>query len=260
MGLDPAEDGEQLHLIMGAQLQASAFPPLLPVGRAEAAAVDRLGPHRAAALRDSDRGGGIRGRPLRSLPGRAAHGTGVRIAALCTGAFVLAAAGLLDGRTAATHWMHAEQLARLHPAVNVRADVLYVDDGQVLTPAGKTAALDLCLHLVDRDHGASPANGLARRLVVAAHSPGGQAQFIAPLPGPRVTGGLGPTLHWASAHLDDPLTAPDLARESGLSTRQLARRMRAEVGLTPLGWLHQQRITRARAATLASAAVRCGGG
>ncbi len=184
--------------------------------------------------------------PALSAALRAAYDAGVRIAALCTGAFVLAATGLLDGRTAATHWMHAPQLARLHPRINVRADVLYVDDGQVLTSAGKTAALDLCLHLVHRDHGASAANGLARRLVVASHRPGGQAQFIAPPPDPRVTDRLGPALDWARAHLDKPLTVQDLARESGLSARQLARRMRAETGLTPLGWLHQQRITRAQ--------------
>lgn len=197
---------------------------------------------------------------------RAAHDAGVRIAALCTGAFVLAAAGLLDGRMAATHWMHAGELARLHPRVDVRADVLYVDEGQVLTSAGKTAALDLCLHLVHRDHGASAANGLARRLVVASHRPGGQAQFIAPPPDPRVTDRLGPALDWARAHLDQPLTVQDLARESGLSARQLTRRMRAEAGLTPLGWLHQQRLTRAQDllertnASVEQIAARCGMG
>jgi transcriptional regulator GlxA family with amidase domain len=185
---------------------------------------------------------------------------------LCTGAFVLAAAGLLDGRMAATHWMHAQELARLHPRVNVRSDVLYVDDEQVLTSAGKTAALDLCLHLVHRDHGASAANGLARRLVVASHRPGGQAQFIASPPDPRVTDRLGSALDWARARLDKPLTVRDLARESGLSTRQLGRRMRAEVGLTPLGWLHHQRITRAQdllertEASVEQIAVRCGMG
>jgi AraC family transcriptional regulator, transcriptional activator FtrA len=202
--------------------------------------------------------------PALSAALRAAYDAGARIAALCTGAFVLAAAGLLDGRMAATHWMHAEQLARLHPGVNVRSDVLYVDDGQVLTSAGKTAALDLCLHLVHRDHGASAANGLARHLVVASHRPGGQAQFIAPPPDPRVTDRLGSALDWARAQLDKPLTVQDLARESGLSARQLARRMRAEVGLTPLGWLHQQRITRAQdllertEASVEQIAARCG--
>jgi AraC family transcriptional regulator, transcriptional activator FtrA len=103
---------------------------------------------------------------------RNAHAAGARIAALCTGAFVLAASGLLDGRTATTHWMHADRLGCLHPSVDVRADVLYVDDGQVLTSAGKTAPLDLCLHLVHRDFGAAAANGLARRLVVPSHRMG----------------------------------------------------------------------------------------
>ena len=197
---------------------------------------------------------------------RTAHDAGVRIAALCTGAFVLAAAGLLDGREAATHWMHAEQLARLYPRVSVRADVLYVDNGQVLTSAGKTAALDLCLHLVHRDHGAAAANGLARRLVVPSHRPGGQAQFIVPPPGPRVTDGLGPALDWARAHLDEPVTVQDLARKSGLSARQFARRMRAEAGLAPLDWLHQQRLLRAQdllertEATVEQIAARCGMG
>jgi AraC family transcriptional activator FtrA len=204
--------------------------------------------------------------PALSAALRAAHDAGVRIAALCTGAFVLAAAGLLDGRMAATHWMHAQELARLHRHVNVRSDVLYVDDGQVLTSAGKTAALDLCLHLVHRDHGASAANGLARRLVVASHRPGGQAQFIASPPDPRVTDRLGPALDWARTHLDEPLTVQDLARESGLSARQLARRMRAEVGLSPLGWLHHQRIIRAQdllertEASVEQIAARCGMG
>jgi transcriptional regulator GlxA family with amidase domain len=144
--------------------------------------------------------------------------------------------------------------------------VLYADDGQVLTSAGKTAALDLCLHLVHRDHGASAANALARRLVVASHRPGGQAQFITPPPGPPVTDQLGPALDWALAHLDKPLTVQELAQKSGLSTRQLARRMRAETGLTPLGWLHQQRITRAQdllertEASVEQIAARCGMG
>ena len=177
---------------------------------------------------------------------QAAHTAGARIAALCTGAFVLAAAGLLDDRTATTHWMHADDLTRQHPKINVRADVLYVADGPVLTSAGKTAALDLCLHLVHTDHGASAANGLARRLVVPSHRPGGQAQFITPPPDPRVTDRISSALDWARASLDQPITVQDLAREAGLSTRQLARRMAAEMGFTPLGWLHHQRITRAR--------------
>ena len=197
---------------------------------------------------------------------RTAHERGARIASLCTGAFVLAAAGLLDGRAAATHWMHAEELARRYPQVDVRPDVLYVDDGDVLTSAGKTAALDLCLHLVRLDLGATAATGLARRLVVPAQRSGGQAQFIAPPPEPRSPDGLAPTLAWARARLDQPLTVGDLAGHAGLSTRQLARRMHAELRAGPLDWLHQQRIARAQEllertdASVEQVAVSCGMG
>lgn len=177
---------------------------------------------------------------------RAAHGRGVRIASLCTGSFVLAAAGLLDGRVATTHWMHADDLARRYPQVDVRADVLYIDEGDVLTSAGKSAALDLCIHLVRQDYGATAANGIARRLVVPAHRSGGQAQFITPPAEPRNPDGLAPTLEWARARLDEPLTVADLARHAGLSTRHLARRMHAELAVGPLDWLHGQRVARAQ--------------
>lgn len=197
---------------------------------------------------------------------RVAHERGVRIASLCTGAFVLAAAGLLDGRVATTHWMHADDLARRYPQVDVRADVLYIDEGDVLTSAGKTAALDLCIHLVRRDLGAAAANGIARRLVVPAHRSGGQAQFIVSPARPRSPDGLAPTLEWAQAHLDQPLTVRDLARHASLSTRQLARRMRAELQAGPLDWLHQQRIARAQEllertdASIEQIAASCGMG
>lgn len=197
---------------------------------------------------------------------RTAHGRGVRIASLCTGAFVLAAAGLLDGRVATTHWMHAEDLARRHPRVDVRADVLYTDDGDILTSAGKTAALDLCLHLVRLDLGAAAATGISRRLVVPAHRRGGQAQFIVPPAEPRSPDGLAATLAWARARLDAPLTVRDLAGHAGLSTRQLARRMRAEVQAAPLDWLHHQRIARAQEllertdASVEQVATSCGMG
>ncbi|KQR17234.1 GlxA family transcriptional regulator [Cellulomonas sp. Leaf334] len=197
---------------------------------------------------------------------RQAHERGVRIASLCTGAFVLAAAGLLDGRVATTHWMHAEDLARRYPQIDVRPDVLYVDDGDVLTSAGKTAALDLCIHLVHIDLGAAAASGIARRLVVPAHRGGGQAQFITPPAPPRSSGGLAPTLEWARARLDQPLTVRDLASHANLSTRQLARRMLAELEVGPLEWLHQQRIARAQEllertdATVEQIAASCGMG
>jgi len=177
---------------------------------------------------------------------RAAHGRGARIASLCTGAFVLAAAGLLDGRVATTHWMHADDLARRYPEIDVRPDVLYVDEGDVLTSAGKTAAIDLCLHLVRRDLGAAAANAVARSLVVPAHRSGGQAQYITSPAGPRSPDGLAPTLEWARARLDQPITVRDLAGHAGLSTRQLARRMQAEHQAGPLHWLHRQRIARAQ--------------
>ena len=195
---------------------------------------------------------------------RAAHEGGARLASLCTGSFVLAAAGLLDGRTATTHWMHAEALARRFPAVRVRADVLFTDEGDVLTSAGKTAALDLCLHLVRTDLGATAANQVARRLVVPSLRSGGQAQFIVPPALPRGSQGLEPALEWARAHLDEPLTVADLAAHAGLSPRQLARRMQSELQTGPLEWLHRQRVMRAQEmlertdAGMEQIAARCG--
>ncbi|MCB5166507.1 helix-turn-helix domain-containing protein [Streptomyces bambusae] len=178
---------------------------------------------------------------------RAAHQAGARIVSLCTGAFVLAAAGLLDGLRATTHWAHAEDLAARHPRVTVDPDVLYVDNGSVLTSAGKAAAMDLCLHLVRRDHGAAVANTLARRLVVPPHREGGQAQFVAtPLPEPD-NHPLADVLPWVLERLDRPLTVEDLARHAGMSSRHLARHFRAVTGTTPLQWLHTQRIRRAQA-------------
>jgi transcriptional regulator GlxA family with amidase domain len=177
---------------------------------------------------------------------RAAHEAGARIASICTGAFVLAAAGLLDGRRATTHWMHAELLARRHPRVHVDPDVLYIDHGDVLTSAGKAAGLDLCLHLVRLDHGSTVANALARRLVVPPHRDGGQAQFIqAPVPS-NGDGGLGGLLNWALERLDEPLTVTDLARAARVSERTLARQFRAATGTTPLRWLLTQRVHRAQ--------------
>lgn len=177
---------------------------------------------------------------------RAAHEAGARVASLCTGAFVLAAAGLLDGRRATTHWQYAGALAARYPHVEVDPDVLYVDEGSVLTSAGKAAALDLCLHLVRRDHGAAVANAVARRLVVAPHRPGGQAQFVAtPVPAPEDRP-LSELLAWAARRLDQPLTVEDLARQASVSSRHLARQFRAATGTTPLRWLLNQRIRRAQ--------------
>ncbi|KNX36039.1 helix-turn-helix domain-containing protein [Luteipulveratus halotolerans] len=186
------------------------------------------------------------GDPTLSAALVAAHARGSRIASLCTGAFLLAAAGLLDDRRATTHWMHADALAERYPRIEVRADVLHADEGDVLTSAGKSAALDLCIHLVRNDFGVVAANGIARRLVVPGHRQGGQAQFITAPAGPRTQDGLAPTLEWARGRLDQPLTVGDLASRAGLSTRQLARRMHAELQTGPLDWLHQQRIARAQ--------------
>ncbi len=177
---------------------------------------------------------------------RAAHEAGARVASLCTGAFVLAAAGLLEGLRATTHWAHTEALAARHPRIEVDPDVLYVDNGSVLTSAGKAAAMDLCLHLVRRDHGSVVANAVARRLVVPPHRPGGQAQFVAtPVP-ERHDHPLSDLLAWAARRLDQPLTVEDLARQANMSSRHLGRHFRSMTGTTPLQWLLTQRIRRAQ--------------
>jgi AraC family transcriptional regulator, transcriptional activator FtrA len=177
---------------------------------------------------------------------RAAHAAGARVASLCTGAFVLAAAGLLDGRRATTHWAHTDVLAARYPRVTVDPDVLYVDNGSVLTSAGKAAAMDLCLHLVRADHGSAVANAVARRLVVPPHRAGGQAQFVTtPVP-TRDDHPLASLLPWITARLDQPLTVEDLARQANLSSRHLGRHFRSATGTTPLQWLLTQRIRRAQ--------------
>jgi transcriptional regulator GlxA family with amidase domain len=177
---------------------------------------------------------------------QAAHEAGARVASLCTGAFVLGAAGLLDGRRATTHWAHTGELARRHPAATVDPDVLYVDNGDVLTSAGKAAAMDLCLHLVRLDHGAASANKIARRLVTPPHRDGGQAQFIAtPLPAPG-NHPLDELVPWALERLDQPLTVEDLARQARMSSRHLTRHFKNLTGTTPLRWLHAQRIRQAQ--------------
>lgn len=177
---------------------------------------------------------------------RTAHARGARVASLCTGAFVLAAAGLLDGLRATTHWAHTDVLAARHPAVTVDPDVLYVDNGQVLTSAGKAAAMDLCLHLVRADHGPAAANAIARRLVVPPHRAGGQAQFVTtPVPS-RDDHPLAALLPWITSRLDRPLTVEDLARQANMSSRHLGRHFRSATGTTPLQWVLNQRIRRAQ--------------
>ncbi|MFD1932426.1 GlxA family transcriptional regulator [Nonomuraea mangrovi] len=177
---------------------------------------------------------------------RRAYDAGARMVSLCTGAFALAEAGLLDGRRATAHWMHTAQLAERYPKVRVDDSVLYVDDGDVLTSAGLTAGLDLCLHLVRRDLGAHVANQLARRMVVPAHRPGGQAQFIDLSVPTTDDEGMAPVLEWASARLDQPLTVEELARQAAMSPRTFYRRLQAATGMTPLQWLLNQRLGRAQ--------------
>jgi transcriptional regulator GlxA family with amidase domain len=177
---------------------------------------------------------------------RAAHVRGARMMSICTGAFILAEAGLLDGRPATTHWGYCADLAARFPRVRVDPDVLYVDDGDVLTSAGLSAGMDLCLHVVRQELGAEVANGIARWNVVPPHREGGQAQFIqTPVPD-APDGGLGATLSWAQAHLRDPLDVAALARHAHMSERTFARRFRAETGLTPKQWLLTQRVLHAR--------------
>jgi transcriptional regulator GlxA family with amidase domain len=175
----------------------------------------------------------------------ALDGLSARMVSICTGAFVLAAAGLLDGRPATTHWMHADAFRTLFPRVVLDPDVLYVDDGDVLTSAGNAAGIDLCLHVVRRDHGAAVANRVARRSVVAPWREGGQSQFIEPAPdadGP----GTAPTRAWALERLREPLTLADLAAHAAMSVRTFTRRFREETGVSPGRWLTTQRVAAAR--------------
>jgi transcriptional regulator GlxA family with amidase domain len=180
---------------------------------------------------------------------RRAHARGARIVSICSGAFALAAAGLLDGRRATTHWLHTAELAQRWPRIEVVPDVLYVHDRpDVLTSAGVAAGIDLCLHIVRADHGAALANVIARRIVVAPHRAGGQAQYVeAPLPGERVAAGsLEPTRAWLLERLDEVVTIREMARHALVSERTFARRFAAETGTSPLRWLHAQRVLHAR--------------
>jgi len=170
---------------------------------------------------------------------------GARVLSVCTGAFALAHAGLLNGRRATTHWAHAEQLAERFPQVEVDAAALYVDEGAVMTSAGLSAGIDLSLHVVRKDFGAAAGERVARRMVAAPHREGGQAQFIKrpPLGEP---GSLEPTRRWAAERLAEPLDVAAMARHAAVSPRTFARRFREETGTTPLRWLLAQRVLEAR--------------
>ncbi|WP_052744982.1 GlxA family transcriptional regulator [Micromonospora sp. HK10] len=177
---------------------------------------------------------------------RAAHDRGARIMSICTGAFVLAAAGLLDGRRATTHWGYADRFRRFHPHVDLDPDVLFVDGGRVLTSAGVAAGIDLCLHVIRTDHGTDVANRAARRCVVPPWREGGQAQYIE-RPVPRaVEAGTAATREWARQRLHEPVALRDLAAHARMSVRTFTRHFRSETGLSPAQWLLQQRTEHAR--------------
>lgn len=216
----------------GPELLAEADTVVVPAAREDAGekSEGRLAPALAVAL------GSVR--------------RGTRMASICTGAFVLAAAGLLDGKRATTHWQHAERFRALYPGVDLDSDVLYADEGDVLTSAGVASGIDLVLHMIRRDHGSAVANEVARGTVVSPHRDGGQAQFVSrPVPEPRSAVRSSSTegaRAWALAHLDRPLTLRDLALRESMSVRTFTRRFREEVGVSPLRWLTVQRVERAR--------------
>jgi transcriptional regulator GlxA family with amidase domain len=177
---------------------------------------------------------------------RAAHERGARIAAISTGAFALAATGLLDGKRATTHWHYTRALAAKHPRVQVDENVLFVDEGAVLTSAGAASGLDLCLHLVRRDHGVGLSNHVARRLVAAPYRSGGQAQYV-PRSVPEPLGDLfADTREWALGHLDEALTLVELARHAKVSERTFSRRFVDDTGYTPMQWVLRARVDLAR--------------
>ncbi len=217
-------------------------------------------------MADLDRGfaDGLPGELLAAL--RRAHARGCRIAALCTGSFVLAAAGLLDGRRATTHWKCVDGMAALFPGVRVDPDVLYVDEGDILTAAGVTAGIDLCLHMVRRDFGQALANEIARHMVFGPHRGGEYAQQIPCALGPARSCSLEPTRRWVLEHLARPLTVAQMAAHACLSVRAFTRRFHDETGCPPLRWLAVQRLRLARQVLETSdlmveeVALRCGFG
>lgn len=195
-----------------------------------------------------------------------AHQRGAIILSICVGAFVLAQAGLLDRRPATTHWEYCNDMRRDHPLVHLRPDALYIDDGDILTSAGLSAGMDLCLHVVRREVGAAAAAELARWNVMAPHREGGQAQFIPATTAMHPRTGLGPTLNWAAANLSDVTGVRTLAEYAHMSLRTFNRHFVGQVGVTPKRWLDTQRATRARELlestelTLESIAAQCGFG
>ncbi|MGO1117794.1 transcriptional regulator FtrA [Rhodovibrionaceae bacterium A322] len=196
---------------------------------------------------------------------RDAFDRGARIATICSGAFALASTGLLDGKRATTHWRYSEAFRARFPKVELVPEVLYVDEGQLLTSAGSAAGLDLCLHIIRQDYGADIANQVARRLVVPAHREGGQAQFI-PKPSAPERGNLAPVLDWMRQELSRPLSLREMAQKAGMSQRTFARRFFEATGQTPLNWLLAERVSAAKdllegsSAQMAEIAHLCGFG
>ncbi|MHB9753552.1 GlxA family transcriptional regulator [Streptomyces sp. BYX5S] len=225
------------------------FPIYAEAGLAAVAAADTVLVPASHELDEKLQPGGLEAELAETLTEAAARG---RVASICTGSFVLAAAGLLEGRRATTHWMSSEAFARTFPSVTVDADVLYVDEGRVLTSAGEAAGIDLCLHMIRADHGSAVAAEVARRTVVPPYRDGGQAQYIqrpVPVEGPGSTSGPASTARsraWALGRLAEPLTLADLAARDAMSIRTYNRRFREETGITPMTWLNRQRVDRAR--------------
>jgi AraC family transcriptional activator FtrA len=184
-------------------------------------------------------------RELLAALGRA-YGRGARLVSICSGVFVLAATGLLNGKRATTHWRHVEALRSRYPNIQVEPDVLYIDEGQILTSAGSAAGIDLCLHIVRRDFGAQIANQVARRLVVPPHRDGGQAQFIEEPIRKTADMGLAPVLHWLQSNLRRQLSVKDLAERAAMSPRTFARQFRLQTGTTPHQWLTHLRLLAAQ--------------
>lgn len=224
--------GRPIRCASGFQLVPSA--DLEPVARADLVAIPAHaigtsgGPEVLDALRDAAR-------------------RGAWVLSVCSGAFLLGEAGLLDGRACTTHWRYADELARRHPTAEVRCNSLYVQDGKVLTSAGTAAGIDACLHLVRQEHGSAIATKLARRMVMPPHRDGGQAQYIeAPIARVPEAPTLEPVLTWLMSHLDRPVTVEELAARAHMAPRTFARRFRAETGATPHDWLTNQRVLFAR--------------
>ncbi|RSS72776.1 GlxA family transcriptional regulator [Streptomyces sp. WAC06614] len=242
-------DGQPLYEVTvctadGASVLSDAGFTVQPAAGPEAlAAADTVIVPPTHAMPELGRGGPL---PPEVAAAIAGIRPGTRLVSICTGSYVLAAAGLLDGRPATTHWNLAQEFRRAYPRVRLDEDVLFVDDGDVLTSAGVAAGVDLCLHVIRRDHGAAAANRAARMCVVPPWRDGGQAQYIdRPVPEPTVATTTA-TRAWALERLDTPLTLAELADHARMSLRTFTRRFRDEVGMTPVQWLTAQRLELAR--------------